>query len=98
MGPTSVTKNSDHAATPENYLQFVIGGARGGGGGNYTDGTAEAATEQPPMPARADQNEPRHGFLRVDHRRYERRRDRLSLAKRQHLSTDESIGDTSGIR
>jgi len=31
-------KNSDHAGTPEKYLQFVIGGARGGGGGNYTGG------------------------------------------------------------
>jgi hypothetical protein len=31
-------KNSDHAGTPENELNFVIGGARGGGGGNYTGG------------------------------------------------------------
>jgi hypothetical protein len=29
-------KNSDHAGTPENYKQFVTGGARGGGGSNYT--------------------------------------------------------------
>ncbi len=29
-------KNSDHAGTPENFKQFVIGGARGGGGSNYT--------------------------------------------------------------
>lgn len=28
--------NSDHAGTPENYKQYVIGGARGGGGSNYT--------------------------------------------------------------
>jgi hypothetical protein len=28
--------NSDHAGTPENYKQFVTGGARGGGGSNYT--------------------------------------------------------------
>jgi hypothetical protein len=29
-------QNSDHAGTPENFKQFVIGGARGGGGANYT--------------------------------------------------------------
>jgi hypothetical protein len=28
----------DHAGTPGNFLKFVIGGARGGGGGNYTGG------------------------------------------------------------
>ena len=32
----SVYKNSDHAGTPENYKSYVIGGARGGGGSNYT--------------------------------------------------------------
>jgi hypothetical protein len=31
-------KNSDHAATPENFKPFVIGGATGGGGANYTGG------------------------------------------------------------
>jgi hypothetical protein len=31
-----VTQNSDHAGTPELYKSFVIGGARGGGGSNYT--------------------------------------------------------------
>ncbi len=29
-------QNSDHAGTPESYKSFVIGGARGGGGSNYT--------------------------------------------------------------
>jgi hypothetical protein len=29
-------QNSDHAGTPENFKQFVIGGARGGGGSNFT--------------------------------------------------------------
>ena len=29
-------KNSDHAGTPESFKQFVTGGARGGGGSNYT--------------------------------------------------------------
>jgi hypothetical protein len=28
--------NSDHAATPEAFKSFVLGGARGGGGSNYT--------------------------------------------------------------
>lgn len=28
--------NSDHAGTPENFKQYVIGGARGGGGSNWT--------------------------------------------------------------
>lgn len=30
--------NSDHAGTPENEKQYVIAGATGGGGGNYTGG------------------------------------------------------------
>lgn len=30
--------NSDHAGTPENFKSYVIGGARGGGGSNYTGG------------------------------------------------------------
>jgi hypothetical protein len=29
-------QNSDHAGTPENFKQFVIGGATGGGGSNFT--------------------------------------------------------------
>jgi hypothetical protein len=29
-------QNSDHAGTPENYKSFVVGGATGGGGANYT--------------------------------------------------------------
>jgi hypothetical protein len=29
-------QNSDHAGTPENFKTFVIGGARGGGGSNFT--------------------------------------------------------------
>lgn len=32
----SIYKNSDHAGTPENYKSFVIGGAMGGGGSNFT--------------------------------------------------------------
>ena len=30
--------NSDRAGTPENFKHFVIGGATGGGGANYTGG------------------------------------------------------------
>ena len=29
-------QNSDHAGTPESFTQYVIGGARGGGGSNFT--------------------------------------------------------------
>ena len=29
-------KNSDHAGTPENFKQFVVGSGTGGGGSNYT--------------------------------------------------------------
>jgi hypothetical protein len=29
-------KNSDHAGTPESFKHFVVGGARGGGGSNFT--------------------------------------------------------------
>jgi hypothetical protein len=32
----SIYKNSDHAGTPENFKTSVIGGARGGGGSNFT--------------------------------------------------------------
>src|SRR5439155_361606 len=31
-----LTSNSDHAGTPEAFKPYVIGGARGGGGSNYT--------------------------------------------------------------
>jgi hypothetical protein len=32
----SIYQNADHAGTPENFKPYVIGGARGGGGSNYT--------------------------------------------------------------
>jgi hypothetical protein len=53
----SVYKNSDHAGTPEAFKPFVIGGARGGGGSNWTgsySGTAQvtpALVTQPPPPS-----------------------------------------------
>jgi hypothetical protein len=37
-------KNSDHAGTPENYKSYVIGGATGGGGSNYTGGYSGTAS------------------------------------------------------
>jgi hypothetical protein len=44
-------KNSDQAGTPENFKQFLIGGARGGGGSNFTgswSGTNSCETPQTP--------------------------------------------------
>jgi hypothetical protein len=45
----SVYQNSDHAGTPENFGQYVVGGTRSGGGSNFTgsySGT-EACTPAP---------------------------------------------------
>lgn len=47
--------NSDHAGTPEQFRAFVTGGARGGGGSNFTgsySGTASLTPDQsvPPPP------------------------------------------------
>ena len=44
----SLYKNSDHAGTPEAYKSFVTGGARGGGGSNYT-GSYSATTSIVPV-------------------------------------------------
>ena len=43
----SVYQNSDHAGTPENFKMFVVGGATGGGGSNYTGGYSGTDTEGP---------------------------------------------------
>jgi uncharacterized repeat protein (TIGR03803 family) len=40
-------KNSDHAGTPENFKNFVTGGARGGGGSNYTGSWSGTCTVSP---------------------------------------------------
>lgn len=40
-------KNSDHAGTPENYKQYVTGGATGGGGSNWTGGYSGTAGVAP---------------------------------------------------
>jgi hypothetical protein len=39
--------NSDHAGTPEAYKSFVIGGARGGGGSNWTGSYSATASVTP---------------------------------------------------
>jgi len=40
----SVYQNADRAGTPENFKAFVIGGARGGGGANFTGGYSSTTT------------------------------------------------------
>jgi hypothetical protein len=42
--------NSDHAGTPENFKPYVIGGATGGGGANYTGGLSGTADVGPCRP------------------------------------------------
>jgi hypothetical protein len=42
--------NSHHAGTPENFTPYVIGGARGGGGSNYT-GSYSGTDASSPMQA-----------------------------------------------
>jgi hypothetical protein len=42
-------KNSDHAGTPEAFKPFVIGGARGGGGSNFTGSYSGTAQVKPPV-------------------------------------------------
>jgi hypothetical protein len=42
-------QNSDHAGTPEAFKSFVVGGARGGGGSNYTGSMSATATVFPPL-------------------------------------------------
>jgi hypothetical protein len=43
----SAYKNSDHAGTPENFKTCVTGGARGGGGSNFTGSYSATAQVQP---------------------------------------------------
>ncbi len=45
----SLYKNSDHAGTPESFRSAVIGGARGGGGSNFT-GSYSGTASCVPMP------------------------------------------------
>lgn len=46
----SAYPNSDHAGTPENFKPFVVGGARGGGGSNFT-GSYSGTTASVPCAA-----------------------------------------------
>ena len=53
-GASDAYNNSDHAGTPENEKSFVIGGARGGGGSNWTgswSATASASSNCQPSPS-----------------------------------------------
>jgi hypothetical protein len=43
----SVYKNSDHAGTPEAFKPYVTGGARGGGGSNWTGSYSATVSVQP---------------------------------------------------
>ena len=47
---TSLYLNSDHAGTPENFKSDVTGGARGGGGSNFT-GSYSGTASSVPAPA-----------------------------------------------
>jgi hypothetical protein len=46
----SAYQNSDHAGTPENFKSYVLGGARGGGGSNFT-GSYSGTAACTPIPA-----------------------------------------------
>jgi len=53
----NVYPNSDHAGTPENYKPYVIGGARGGGGSNWTGSySATGACPVSPIPPQLGPN------------------------------------------
>ena len=43
-------RNSNHAGTPENYKAYVIGGARGGGGSNWTGSYSGTGSVTPCIP------------------------------------------------
>jgi hypothetical protein len=43
----SVYQNSDHAGTPEAFLSYVVGGATGGGGSNFTGSLSGTASVRP---------------------------------------------------
>src|SRR5262249_36123028 len=46
---TAQYPNSDHAGTPENFKSYVIGGATGGGGSNYTGGLSGTVSVTPSL-------------------------------------------------
>jgi hypothetical protein len=46
----SIFHNSDHAGTPESFKSFVVGGATGGGGSNFTGGYSGTKSVVPTCP------------------------------------------------
>jgi hypothetical protein len=58
-------QNSDHAGTPENFKSFVLGGARGGGGSNWT-GSYSATKSVVPSPAPTPPSGSLSGFVYLD--------------------------------
>jgi SdrD B-like domain len=49
-GNTCLYLNADHAGTPENFKPFVTGGARGGGGSNFTGSWSGTVSFKPICP------------------------------------------------
>lgn len=54
-------KNSDHAGTPEDYKQFVTGGATGGGGSNFTGSYSGTRSATPTVVTSCGANPPSCG-------------------------------------
>src|SRR5262245_547416 len=68
-GRLSVYKNSDHAGTPEAYKAFVVGGARGGGGSNFTgsySATKSVTPDQDVPPPAASATASLSGYVYAD--------------------------------
>jgi SdrD B-like domain len=59
-------QNSDHAGTPENYKRFVVGGARGGGGSNFTGSYSATKFVTPDNPPPPPGNASLSGFVYLD--------------------------------
>ncbi len=59
--------NSHHAGTPENFRSFVVGGARGGGGSNWTGSlSGTAKVKNPPQPVSPSEEEEPEGGEIID--------------------------------
>ena len=54
--PTAAYGNSDHAGTPEAFKSFVIGGARGGGGSNFTGSYSATGSVMPELTTPPENN------------------------------------------
>jgi SdrD B-like domain len=55
-GSTAAYNNSDHAGTPEAFKSFVIGGARGGGGSNFTGSYSATGSVMPELTTPPENN------------------------------------------